>query len=535
MKMKARLCLLILLLCLATTGMAKVTLQNGRFYDPVLGKVIAGRGIVYMQPEAMHHLFWANLDMTRVDADFELFKKRGFDCVVLKPNWGDFCPTVYNFDSGALQFNYSTTMFNRLTTLVDKAYDHGLYVLLMNGQATTPRLYTDAGQTLSTRIWTANYWVRFYALPYNPALYEDPNTFNLWTNFQYQIASLLSGKNNVLGYVIEPETSGTSRDLTTNEVYWWNYWVKQADPQALTGYTPITVNNTNCNMANTDVIFAGTYPTNQTEAQTASNVVNHLAAIRSYTSKPIFIRETGVTTYTYSATTQAMYLRAARNACEEAATKAAGYCFWMSRDFNATTFAAPQPVSQFDLEQAAYGLWDYNGNPKYAVNYWVDIAVPNLSFETLGSGSRPSGWESAWPWNGTPTGWSVTRDGSGPYDGSWVLRMFTGAGAPNAVLFCCNTNTLLQTLPNVPYTISAQMRYALATGHVYLAVLEYDRNGNLTQWEENSWTGGNWSWQKNSLTFTTHPNTQYCYVRFGIGGQQNEYLDVDKVEIVSAP
>lgn len=97
--------------------------------------------------------------------------------------------------------------------------------------------------------------------------------------------------------------------------------------------------------------------------------------------------------------------------------------------------------------------------------------------------------------------------------------MFTGAGAPNAVLFCCNTNTLLQTLPNVPYTVSAQMRYALATGHVYLAVLEYDRNGNWLKWEENSWTGGNWGWQKNSLTFTTHPNTQYCYVRFGIGGQ----------------
>mgnify|MGYP000884419875 CR=1 FL=1 len=74
------------------------------------------------------------------------------------------------------------------------------------------------------------------------------------------------------------------------------------------------------------------------------------------------------------------------------------------------------------------------------------------------------------------------------------------------------------------------MRYALTTGTVYLTVFEYDKDGNQTQWSEKSFTGGNWTWVQNNISFITHPDTAYCKVRFGIGGQIDEYLDADLQE-----
>jgi hypothetical protein len=132
-------------------------IKNRRFYDPVNEKYVACRGVVYMQPEAMHHHFWSNVEVQRLDADFQLFKERGFDTIVLKPAWGDFIPDIWYFDTPNVESRVDQNMPDLLEQVVDTAADHGLYVLMMPGAITVPDFYSDAGQTSVTRILTGNY------------------------------------------------------------------------------------------------------------------------------------------------------------------------------------------------------------------------------------------------------------------------------------------------------------------------------------------------------------------------------------------
>jgi hypothetical protein len=366
--------------------------------------------------------------------------------------------------------------------------------------------------------------------PLAPEDYEwyDENTSVQWHYFLQLIAETLADKGNVLGHVINCENVSQPRDMIPAEVAAWDDAVEDGDANALTGYTLRLhgPDSTTCNMANTEIIFTGYYPSN--DFNTASELADLFEDIRNYNAmKAICVRETGVSTYTYSQQDQADHIRAVRNVCEEGEERIAGYCLWMSQDFNAITFSNGDP-GEHEYYQAAFGLWDINGIPKLAADAWTDIQVVNPSFEQLGSNNRPEGWEDAWAENGSPSGWYACRTWLSPYDGSYILRMYTGSGAPDAVIYCAGDT--VQCTPNTPLTVRAWMRYCLSSGCARLAVLEYDEDDNLTKWQENSFTGGNWTWKQNEISFITHEDTAYCYIRFGIGGEEEQYLDVDLEE-----
>ncbi|OHB60024.1 MAG: hypothetical protein A2Y12_05610 [Planctomycetes bacterium GWF2_42_9] len=510
-----------------SAALSEITCQNLRLYDDDKEKVVAGRGVIYMQPNAMHHHFWDNFEVRRLEADLDLYKERGFDTIVLKPGWGDFVPEIWHFDTQNVTPIYDQNAFNLLDLIIDEAAERDIYVLVMTGIMTTPKFYTNAGTTLSTRIGSANYEV-YYTASSTWALYSDTNTNTLWNNFQATIASALQDKDNVLGYVIEPETTGyPCREMTTTEVAGWNNAIKNADPNALTGYTPITKNSTTCNMANTDVIFVNSYP-GEDEFSDASNLSYQINSIRTYNStKPVFFRETGISTYDYTQSDQSAYLRATRNVCEEGVERISGYCFWMSQDFNPSIFHIPGMSTDWDNSQASFGLWDINSQAKAAINMWVKLPVVNPSFETLGNGGAPDGWDTAWTY-GDPSNWYVQRSASSPYSGSYCLRMYTGTNASNAIIFSLSDK--MQCTPNTPLTVRAKMRYALTSGTAYLTVFEYDENDNYIQSKETTFTGGNWTWKQNEINFITSPDTCYLYIRWGVGGESGEYLDVDLEE-----
>ena len=528
MKSNVLLTVLFLVGLISVSASAAITVSGKRLYDSSRSRYVPGRGVIYMQPNAMHHHFWDNFEQRRLEADLDLYKERGFDTIVLKPCWGDFVPEIWYFDTANVTPVYDQDVFDLLELIVDKAAERDMYVLIMTGVMTSPKLYTDAGTTLSTRIGTANYSV-YYIAGGTWALYADTNTNTLWNDFQGDIADALKYKDNVIGHVIEPETTGYPfREMTTTEVAGWNNAIKNVDACALTGYTPLNKNSTTCNMANTDIIFQTSYP-GSGQFSSASNLSNDISSIRAYNStKPILIRETGVSTYDYSQTQQSAYLKAARNACEEGSERIAGYCFWMSQDFDPDVFADPGTTDPWEYSQSAFGLWDIDCQAKAGINWWIKMPVVNPSFESIGSGGAPDGWDTVWAYNGSPSGWSAQRYVGSPYSGSYCLRMYTGTGAPEAIIFSQSDKT--QCTPNTPLTVRAQMRYALASGTAYLAVAEYDENDNLTQWQEETFTGGSWTWKQNEINFITHPDTTYCRIRFGVGGESEQYLDVDLQE-----
>ncbi len=169
-----------LAICLAATLAAStamgqnISITNGRLFDNIKQRVIPGRSVQYFQPSAMHHEFWFNLEEQRIDADFELFKERGFDTIILKPDWGAFVSEIHHFDKPNVTDILNATTISRLNLLLTKAQEYDLYVVFMAGHMNPPQFFTDAGQTEATRIidhWL--YRVKLWApeAPYENALF----------------------------------------------------------------------------------------------------------------------------------------------------------------------------------------------------------------------------------------------------------------------------------------------------------------------------------------------------------------------------
>ncbi len=242
------------------------------------------------------------------------------------------------------------------------------------------------------------------------------------------------------------------------------------------------------------------------------------------------MNEGGCNTNVNSEQDQADQHQLIRDLFENGSERLAGYGLWASTDYLLDVFLqrAQSPQWPFVVNQSLFGLWDLAGDTKTSGLMWSDIDVRNHSFEDSGARNRPEHWIDAWPWNGSPTNWSVTRESFSAFDGNRHLRLYSGLGEPQSMIFC--QSSLIQATPNTPYAISAAMRYALSSGHAQIAVLEYDENDLLTQWTHKDFTGGNWTWLTKRHDFRTHEDTVKLNVRFGIGGQEDTHLDVDLVQ-----
>ncbi|GEM_PF-5506579 len=95
------------------------------------------RSVYYVQPHALHHYFWRNLDLDRLEMDFKKIKATGFDAITIKNDPGDFVVNV-NYTLGTFSKNQAT--LNDLATLVTIADSVGLKVILSDG----PRIPDEA-------------------------------------------------------------------------------------------------------------------------------------------------------------------------------------------------------------------------------------------------------------------------------------------------------------------------------------------------------------------------------------------------------
>lgn len=329
------------------------------------------RGIVYFQPNANHHTFWSNLNIDQVENDFAKLEKIGFNSIVLKPNWGDFISEIHFWnDPIKTKHILNKTSLHYLNKIIDIADNHNISVFLMPSIAVTPKLYTDAGNTLSDEIFTANYWVSFTeTLPREPALYEHPRVQELWDYFHTLIAKDLARKTNIGGYIIEPETASAPRELTPEEIQNWVSAIRVADPDAIIGYTPrIHFTEDTCNVPNTDVVFIGGYPANMDDVLYADGELTRINLIRKFTDKPIVIRETGISTanlgvYNYDMTEkeQAIYAWSIDQLMQNESLGVIGYHLWCSSDFTEGSFGPP---SDWVDTQSKFGLFRVDGAEK---------------------------------------------------------------------------------------------------------------------------------------------------------------------------
>lgn len=83
------------------------------------------------------------------------------------------------------------------------------------------------------------------------------------------------------------------------------------------------------------------------------------------------------------------------------------------------------------------------------------------------------------------------------------------------------------------YKINAFMRYTLPVGRASITIIETDRNRNIVYESNRSFSNGAWQWHDNFLYLAPQANTEYIQIRFEIGGEENAYLDIDKVNIDS--
>jgi len=332
------------------------------------------RGIVYFQPNANHHTFWSQVDIQKVAIDFEKLSDIGFTSVVIRPSWGDFVSEIRFWkDPDKVKYVLNNESFDKLNQISDIANSQGLDIFISSNISTTPKLYDDNGETLSTEIYTANYWISFSEfLPREPALYEDPNMQHHWSYFHMMIAKTLSDKTNIAGYIIEPETSGEWRELTPSEIQNCIKGIRKGDVNAIIGYQVITsfIEET-CNIPNANFVSIGGYPSNIDEILNATQELSRISMIRKFTNKPIIISETGVSTnnnaiYPYSMTEkeQAIYCWSVEQLANNHDLGVIGYNLWCMSDFFPNSFGSP---GNWTDTQSSFGLFRTDGSEKPVV------------------------------------------------------------------------------------------------------------------------------------------------------------------------
>jgi hypothetical protein len=159
----------------------------------------------------------------------------------------------------------------------------------------------------------------------------------------------------------------------------------------------------------------------------------------------------------------------------------------------------------------------------------MDEIDMNTGFESAGNhNGLPDFWGNFW-WNGSSINASVGLAGYEPIDGKNELRLYNGTGDPNNAIY-----VLSDPIPvnwGSFYELSAFMKYTLPYGNAVMTVLEYDINDKIVRQSERLVNKGRWKWHYHSMLLEPKWPTSYVRIRFGIGGEEGAYLDLDQVNV----
>jgi hypothetical protein len=88
----------------------------------------------------------------------------------------------------------------------------------------------------------------------------------------------------------------------------------------------------------------------------------------------------------------------------------------------------------------------------------------------------------------------------------------------------------IQVTANMNYTLKAVMRYNVGSGgSAQMSVIEIDSNGKTVNEIHQVYSNGGWQWHENINSFKTTSSTSAIAIRFGIGGENGSYLDLDRI------
>lgn len=165
-----------------------------------------------------------------------------------------------------------------------------------------------------------------------------------------------------------------------------------------------------------------------------------------------------------------------------------------------------------DLDKVSLKLLDINNDFKQDTN----------------NNNLPDFWETTWR-NGTSTGAYATRFPYMSINSTHMYRLYNGTGHANSFQYAMSNP--IPVLGNTAYKIEAIMRYLVNSGEAQFTIIQTDAFGNTTATNHKAFNKGGWTNHENSNMFMTEPNTKYISIRFGIGGEENAYLDIEYVKV----
>ncbi len=153
----------------------------------------------------------------------------------------------------------------------------------------------------------------------------------------------------------------------------------------------------------------------------------------------------------------------------------------------------------------------------------------NLSFEEDNNGNGISDhWEISWP-IGNAAGYYSKREPYEPAHGNYHHRLFSGTGDASSMIYVMSDPISVQ--GSKIYTAKAYMRYTLPTGRAEFSLIQLDAQRNNIGEHHATYSNGGWQWQDQTQTFSTQSNAVYIIFRFGVGGEEAAYLDMDNIRL----
>ncbi|WP_028594352.1 RHS repeat domain-containing protein [Paenibacillus assamensis] len=116
-----------------------------------------------------------------------------------------------------------------------------------------------------------------------------------------------------------------------------------------------------------------------------------------------------------------------------------------------------------------------------------------------------------------------------PVAGKYHLRLYSGE--KDAPSYQYSVSESIPVISGAAYKLNAHLRYAATNGKVQMSVIQ--RNGKKEIVDEVHYVYQNdqWRWREKLEHFVIHPKATTVDIRFGVGGQERAYLDVDNVTL----
>ncbi|WP_159888750.1 hypothetical protein [Paenibacillus puerhi] len=117
-----------------------------------------------------------------------------------------------------------------------------------------------------------------------------------------------------------------------------------------------------------------------------------------------------------------------------------------------------------------------------------------------------------------------------PVSGSNHFRLYNGTGETSSAQYVISEK--IPVIGGQLYTLEAMLRYTLnGGGHAEMSLLEVDASHQTVNENHVTYDQGNWKWHDQMELYSLKPETAFVVIRFGVGGEEGAYLDIDNVSV----